>query len=212
MTYSGFKSEWLGRRIDYDHVYNYQCVDLILEYLKECYGIPSGVYGNAIDYWNSPSPTLLKHFTKVSGSATHQGDIVVFKGTSTSPYGHIGIADKEDSLNVTILEQNGFGSGSGTGRDAIELRALPRTHVAGLLRPKSVPAPAPSTGGTAKVIKEAYVRAAPNTTAALAGSGVLEPGATFHYVSKVIGQSVGGNNLWYKSDYGHYVWTGNCTG
>lgn len=214
MGYQAFKAEWLGRAVDYDHVYGYQCVDLILEYLKEDYGIPSGVWGNAIDYWNNPSPALLAHFDKVPGSAANQGDIVVFNGLAGNPYGHIGICDSEDGTNVTILEQNGSGtnSGSGTGGNAIRTRAIARSRVAGVLRPKSSPAPAPGGAGTAKVLREAYVRAAPNTAAALAGSRVLEPGNTFQYSGKVTGQSVGGNNVWYKSVYGHYVWSGNCSG
>lgn len=213
MTYQAFKAEWLGRRIDYDHVYGYQCVDLILEYLKEDFGIPSGVSGNAIDYWNHTSPALLAHFDKVAGSQASQGDIVVFNGLPGNPYGHIGICDSEDSANITILEQNGAdGNGSGAGGDAIRTRAIPRSRVAGVLKPKSSPAPAPGGGGTAKVLREAYVRAAPNTAAALAGSRVLEPGNTFQYSGKVTGQSVGGNNVWYKSVYGHYVWSGNCSG
>lgn len=214
MTYQQFKAEWLGRRIDYDKVYGYQCVDLILEYLKEVYGIPSGVSGNAIDYWNRPSPALLAHFDKVAGSQANQGDIVVLNGLAGNPYGHIGICDSEDGTNVAILEQNGAdGNGSGVGGDAIRTRAVSRSRVAGILRPKSIPAPAPpSSGGTATVVREVYVRAAPNTAAALAGSRVLEPGQTFQYTGKVAGQSVGGNNIWYASVYGHYVWSGNVTG
>lgn len=213
-VYTDFKAEWLGRRVDYDHVYGFQCVDLILQYIYEKFGTPSGVYGNAIDYWNNPSPALLVHFDKVAGSQANQGDIVVFNGLPGNPYGHIGICDSEDGSNVTILEQNGSGvnSGSGTGGNAIRLRAIPRSRVAGVLRPKSTPAPAQGSAGTAHVQREAYVRAAPNTAAALAGSRLLEPGDTFQYSGKVTGQAVGGNNVWYQSVYGHYVWSGNVSG
>jgi surface antigen len=148
MTYQDFKKKWIGGRVDYDHVYAYQCVDLILQYIYECFGIASGVWGNAIDYWNHPQNALLAKFDKISTTDCQQGDIVVFRGLSGNPYGHIGICESQDSTNVTILEQNGAGGSTGQGRDAIELRAIPKTRIAGVLRPKgaAVPAPKPGTG------------------------------------------------------------------
>lgn len=144
MSYSSFKSSWTGRRVDYDHVYAYQCVDLILIYIKEEYGLASGVWGNAIDYWRRPSAPLLTKFDLVGGTDCKQGDIVVLNGLAGNPYGHIGICDSQDGSNVTILEQNGNGSGTGTGGDAVRLRAIPKSRIAGLLRPKGAPAPPPA--------------------------------------------------------------------
>lgn len=147
MSYLSFKKEWLGRRVDYDHVYAYQCVDLILQYVKECYGLPSGVWGNAIDYWTHPQQILLNKFNKIHTTDCHQGDIVIFNGLSGNPYGHIGICDSQTSTVVTILEQNGAGGGTGTGRDAIQLRGLPKSRIAGVLRPKAPSIPTNNTPG-----------------------------------------------------------------
>lgn len=148
MGYVDFKNEWNGRRVDYDHVYAYQCVDLILQYVKELFGLPTGVSGNAIDYWNRPSAPLLTKFDKVSGTAAQQGDIVVLYGLSGNPYGHIGICDHVDGSGIWLLEQNATGSADGLGRSAIGVyRAIPASRVAGLLRPKAPvapPAPAPA--------------------------------------------------------------------
>lgn len=151
MTYSDFKTEWLNRRIDYDHVYSYQCVDLILEYVKEAAGLASGVWGNAIDYWNKPTPTLLTKFDKISGSAAQPGDIVVLYGLSGNPFGHIGICDSADGSTIHLLEQNGAtGNGLGTGNDAILVwRSVPKSRVAGLLRLHQ-DAPAPPVGAPAR--------------------------------------------------------------
>lgn len=144
MNYIEFKNAWNGRRVDYDHVYAYQCVDLILQYAKDCYGIGSGVWGNAIDYWNRPSPALLNQFTPVRSSQAQQGDIVVLNGNAGNPYGHIGICDRQDGSGIWILEQNALGSGDGLGRNAIGVyRAIPVSRLAGLLRPKGSPAPVP---------------------------------------------------------------------
>lgn len=138
MSYQQFKNEWLGRRIDYDHVYAYQCVDLILQYVKEEFGLATGVHGNAIDYWTKPTSTLLTKFDKVSTTDCHQGDIVVFNGRSGNPYGHIGICESQDGSNVTVLEQNGYnGDGSGVGGNAIRTRAIAKSRIAGVLRPKA---------------------------------------------------------------------------
>lgn len=132
MSFDKFINTWLGKRIDYDHVFAYQCVDLILQYLKDVHGISSGVSGNAIDYWTKPSPRLLQDFEKKTGTP-QRGDIVILNGLPGNPYGHIGVAVN----STTMLEQNGAtGNGSGTGGDAIRYRTIPTSRVAGLLRKK----------------------------------------------------------------------------
>lgn len=159
MAYQDFKNRWLGRRIDYDHVYAYQCVDLILIYIKEEFGLATGVWGNAIDYWNRPSAPLLGKFNLVAGSNAQQGDIVVLNGLAGNPYGHIGICESVTATTVNILEQNGAGSGTGTGRDAIQVRGIPKSRVAGLLRPKpATPPPPPPPAARSTVFLPGHVQ------------------------------------------------------
>lgn len=154
MSYLEFEKKWLGKRVDYDSVFNYQCVDLVLQYLAEVHGIRSGVWGNAIDYWTKPTKTLLASFEKVASTAARQGDIVVLHGLSGNIFGHIGIATgKSDGGNIEILEQNGSsGNGDGKGGNAIRKRMIPRPRVAGLLRKKAaakpVATPAPKPAAT----------------------------------------------------------------
>ncbi len=140
MTYQQFEAKWLGKRVDIDGLYGYQCADLVKQYLLECFGIPNGSYGDAIVYWTNPHQRILEKFGKVAGSAANQGDIVILNPTATNEYGHIGIATgRLTDLSVEILEQNGStGNGSGLGNDAIRKRYVPRTRVAGLLRAKGV--------------------------------------------------------------------------
>lgn len=147
MNFQDFMNEWVGRSVDYDHVFRFQCVDLILQYLYEGYGI-NGAYGNAIDFWANPNPKVLARFHKVSGSDALTGDIVIFNGLPGNPYGHIGIAT--GNLNATaleVLEQNGqTGDGSGQAGDSIRTRYISRDRVAGLLRPNAeAPAGPPYT-------------------------------------------------------------------
>lgn len=139
MTYQEFENRWLGKRVDYDGVFGYQCVDLIKQYLRSRFGLRPGSWGNAIDYWRYTNPAILKKFDKVSSTNAKRGDIVILKGLSGNPYGHIGIATgRNTTTTVEILEQNGStGGGSGTGKDAIRKRAVLKSRIAGLLRPKS---------------------------------------------------------------------------
>lgn len=77
----------------------------------------------------------------------------------------------------------------------------------GLVGQTSPPVPA---GGTATVTKVMNVRRQPNTSAVVTSK--LQPGNTFKYVAKVSGQSVAGNNIWYKSAKGNYVHSSGVKG
>ena len=56
-----------------------------------------------------------------------------------------------------------------------------------------------------------FVRGAPNTQAPLAGSQRLNNGDVFAVVEIVGGESVEGNNKWWKSAKGNFVWSGGTT-
>ena len=129
MTYLEFKKKWLGKRVDVDKINDYQCVDLIKAYLLECFSIPNGSYGDAVDYWLTPNAAILKKFVKVI-DAPKQGDIVILN--QAMPYGHIGIIDSP----TTYIEQNGgSGNGDGLGTNAIRSKKLSKNLIFGLLRP-----------------------------------------------------------------------------
>ena len=133
ISFDTFVSNWLGKRTDYDHVYAYQCVDLILQYMADCYGVTQGISGNAIDYWTKPSQPLLNVFEKIPQKDVQKTDIVVLNPTSSNPYGHIGIGID----GATMLEQNGAtGDGDGQGGDEIRYRTIPKDRIAGILRLK----------------------------------------------------------------------------
>lgn len=139
MSYQSFKGQWIGKRVDYDGVYGFQCVDLIKQYLAQEFGLKPTAWGNAIDYFYSPNPAITAKFDRLSTTSARTGDIVIFKGINGNPYGHIGVADSDVGLiNVNTLEQNGAtGNGSGVGGDAIRVRGIPRWRVVGVLRPKA---------------------------------------------------------------------------
>ena len=67
----------------------------------------------------------------------------------------------------------------------------------------------PSSPSTVRVTAASLnVRSAPNTSAALAGSQVLHAGDEFTATNEVTGESVNGNDLWWVSSAGNYVWSG----
>lgn len=139
MNYSEFKNQWLGKRIDYDSLYGWQCVDIIKQWLDSGFSIKPGAWGNAIDYWRSTNPGILTAFKKVTNTPYYippQGSIVIFNATSSNQYGHIAIVDSATITVLNILEQNGgAGTGTGTGVDAIRLRNPGYNNIAGFLEP-----------------------------------------------------------------------------
>lgn len=160
ISYQDFKAQWLGKRVDYDHVFSYQCVDLILQFLYQCAGVGGGVWGNAIDYATKPTAGFLNATVRVTDGSKVAGDILVFKSPAT-PDGHITLRDT--NLDY-MLEQNGYtGNGSGTGKDAIGVyRPIPYDRLVAVYRIKQfVPAapapaeqaPAPAASGSFHVIK-----------------------------------------------------------
>lgn len=204
MNYEQFKQEWLGRRIDYDHVYAYQCVDLILEYCKEVCNLPTGIWGNAIDYATHPTPTFAAHFSKVTNGQYQPGDIVVLNGLPGNPYGHIGIFDHQDANGVWLLEQNKNGDATGLGGSAIGVyRAIPLSRVNtvwrfnGQLPPVPMPAPArsqvflPASAGPWHLY---YFGSSYNPNDPRAVKGILRPdlfgGLTYKIVSWVADEAV----------------------
>lgn len=79
----------------------------------------------------------------------------------------------------------------------------------------AVPAPKVqpvSSGFNVRVDKAvAAVRVQPNSKSALGGSQMLYRGDVFKAVAVVVGESINGNNKWYKSAKGNYVWSGGLT-
>lgn len=145
-TFDSFKDEWLGRRCGDPLLIGhgesadtiYQCVSLIKQYMLEVAGIRVDWPGNAIDFAYHTNQTILTRFAKHTDGSVEKGDIVVLHTpgyTDDTQPGHIGIATGNgDPNSVEILEQNGLGSGTGLGRDAIGTRMIPRNRIACTLR------------------------------------------------------------------------------
>lgn len=111
LTKQEFFEKYIGQKIEYDGVAPYQCVDYIKLYLKRCFGIYPGAWGNAKDYyykfnnksWESYEP-MHKYFYLKSGKVQpKRGDIVIFDGE----YGHIAVSGGvSDNKYMWLYEQN----------------------------------------------------------------------------------------------------------
>lgn len=78
--------------LDYDDYYGEQCVDLIAYYYQALGATTPG--GNGCDYaYNS----LPNGWSRVQGGTPQRGDILVYSGTTTNPYGHVAIYESEYS-------------------------------------------------------------------------------------------------------------------
>lgn len=96
MTFDAFVNKYIGRAVDYDGSCGKQCVDLIKLYLKHCFGILAGAWGNAhayYDYFNI-RPELKVNFVRIKNSKKFvpmKGDICVWS-KNMNKFGHIAIA------------------------------------------------------------------------------------------------------------------------
>ena len=119
--YKNFVQKRLGKRVDYDKQYDYQCTDLAKQYIDEVLGIKKiGALWNAKDM---PNNSFFSSWEKIKGmNNIMQGDIII---RSQWPYGHVAIVDHVLNWKVYVLEQNGSGKNSGSGIWANAVRIQP---------------------------------------------------------------------------------------
>lgn len=122
MTYGEFIKKHNGTAWDYDGVPvsdKVQCVDLVKFYLRDCFGIRPGAWGNARDYferfndreWYGFSP-MNRVFVRIKNTpdfVPQKGDICVW-GAGVGKFGHIAIADGVgDTRHFYSYDQNWSG-------------------------------------------------------------------------------------------------------
>lgn len=118
--YKNFVNKRLGKRVDYDGAYWFQCADLAKQYISEALEFGKiGALGNAKDMPKSP---FFANREKIKGTKNlMQGDIII---RSQGQYGHVAVVDHILNGKVYVLEQNWSGkdSGSGLGENAIRIQ------------------------------------------------------------------------------------------
>ena len=144
MTYADFEKKYLGKAIDYDGTAGVQCVDLVDQYLKDCYGITGVWVQKAKDFYNNFNqyPALVKNFTRIPNTrdlVVQTGDIVIWGGGT---WGHCAIGtERKGTIDwFESLEENSMGKHEPTQK--VVHRFAGRTGVdcdnpvLGVLRPK----------------------------------------------------------------------------
>lgn len=190
-----------------NYKYKGECVSLIQQLLYLVLGIPFKARGNAKDW--ATNPDVLNYFNKLSASTSLQkGDILVYGSNYGGGYGHLGFID----ANGKYFDQNGIN------KKRVGYQDTPFTGYICILRSKTPMKidDESSNTFTVRVDKlEANVRKEPNTTSAIVmqpgGVDCLKRGDTFKAVGIVEGENINGNNKWYKSAKGNYVWSSGLT-
>lgn len=107
MTLKRFVVTYNGKKVDFDGANGFQCTDLARQYFKDVFNVEQppvlGVNGGAKDLWKKHG--CLKQTT----DSYAPGDVLVYDGTSSNPYGHVCIlVSLLDSDTFIVFEQNGF--------------------------------------------------------------------------------------------------------
>lgn len=119
MTLTEFLNKNCGKKVDFDGAYGAQCVDLFRQFAKDVLKIPehTGAVNGAKELFTKYSslPKEKQYFHKFAISEivcgdTYliPGDVAIFDGTSTNPYGHVAIVVSSNGQRVIVFEQDGF--------------------------------------------------------------------------------------------------------
>ena len=181
--------------------YKGECVSLVQQYLNKVHNIPFKARGNAKDWANIE----IEGFTKLTGNIVlYAGDILVY---NYGRYGHIALI----TVDSKMLEQNKNGNRIITAGD------IDFNYVC-VHRPNKIDLGREEEVFQVRVDKEkACVRTEPNTSSEIvkqpSGRNYLAKGVVFNAVDIVDGEDPygNGNNKWYKSQKGNYVWSGGLT-
>lgn len=104
MTLKRFIVNNLGKQVNFDNKFGFQCVDLYRQYCKDVLGIlQTPAVEGAKDIWENHGSL------KQSKDSFAVGDILIYDATPTNKYGHVCIlVSLLDSDTFVVFEQNGF--------------------------------------------------------------------------------------------------------
>lgn len=112
ISFDAFITKYLGRGIDFDHFWGFQCFDLYRQYCQEVLGVPqsppTGTAG-AITIYNT---YLKKYFVWVNNTPTgvpQKGDIVIWNRWVwgvTGSAGHVAIFQSGNVNSFISFDQN----------------------------------------------------------------------------------------------------------
>lgn len=116
----------LGKSIDYDKAYWFQCLDYIRWYADYIWKPIWTFSGSAYNGWQTGSPfkgTTWKRVEYKKWTIAPRWSIIFFDKVKGNPYGHVAIVQNANINEVEVSEQNaGTGNGNGIWGNAITLR------------------------------------------------------------------------------------------
>lgn len=139
--------EWLnsavGVGMDPDGAYGYQCVDLVDQYGQDIFGVRWPVCVGGVGGANQLLDVVPdEYWTRIDNDLSNadqipkRGDVVVFGGDSSNPYGHTAVVLSADQNYMHVVQQNGNTNWLPAGTDDLKYSQYGTGTVTGWLRPK----------------------------------------------------------------------------
>jgi surface antigen len=91
--------------VEFDGVYEYQCVDLVQIYNKEVINAPS-LKGNAKDYAVNTQPNFYEYKINYLWYIPPRGSIAIWNDKAGGGFGHVSIVLSANLMKFTSLDQN----------------------------------------------------------------------------------------------------------
>lgn len=136
MKLDEFINTYSGKKIDFDNYCGAQCVDLVRQYWKDVGGIKehTGAVQGAKDLFlkYNQMEGEKKFFNALSAWQARTGDVIVWNGTNTNPYGHVAIVIGITDENLLVFEQDGYK------QDGAKFKTRSFDNVLGVLRLKEI--------------------------------------------------------------------------
>ena len=102
----------IGKGIDFDGQYGYQCADLSVDYMYYITDKKVRMWGNAKDLINNDFKGLATVYKNTPSFLAKKGDVFVMGANRGGGYGHTGIVVSATLNTITVIEQNWLGGGS----------------------------------------------------------------------------------------------------
>lgn len=172
-SYDVFKNAVNGNGYNYDNTYGCQCYDLAVEMWWNV-GFPQGYpiisASSAYTMWNNREQNIsyggVQYFDLIYNlSDVKKGDMMVFAGTTTNPYGHNGWADEDyaswhsanpSSYEFPILSQNNGGTPVSQGGSTANIHGYDTRLFLGAFRYKAWHPTPPTPTGARKITKSKF--------------------------------------------------------
>lgn len=102
----------IGRSINPDGHYGFQCVDVPDDYAEAIFGVPwresvGGVAG-ARQLLDAAPDKFWTRIDYAHGLVPQRGDVLVFAGDKYNEWGHTAVVESADQIGMNVVQQDGF--------------------------------------------------------------------------------------------------------